>query len=382
MKADIAVLGRGLWGTAAAMYLARSGARIALVGPGEGRAQGPRASHHDAGRITRSIATNVVWARAAARSIARYPMLEAESGVAFYTACGGMMASEDAGYIHAIRDTAAAVGIAYDQVSGPDLASAASMFQFSDGTKAILDSTGGVIDPRAMRRAHEVLAIRAGADIVDDVVTDLAGGEVTLVSGATLSAGQILVATGAYAALSPWMPERPKMRVAARTVYFAEVDATEAARLAAMPSLIWRPDGLDHYLYLLPPIRYPDGRLLVKIGGEDDGPVVQTEGEALDWFTGHGNSEVAETLKSALTGLMPGLAIKAEHSAPCILALTDIDRPCIERRSDRLTIATACNGAGAKGADELGRLAAQITLGHGDAATELGDDLRTFVAAE
>ena len=57
MTPDFAVIGRGLWGTAAAMYLAQAGHRVALIGPSEPadpcRFDGPFASYHDAGRITR-----------------------------------------------------------------------------------------------------------------------------------------------------------------------------------------------------------------------------------------------------------------------------------------------------------------------------------------
>ncbi len=52
MTTDFAVLGRGLWGTAAAMYLARAGHSVTLIGPSEPDHpqgfDGPFASHHDA----------------------------------------------------------------------------------------------------------------------------------------------------------------------------------------------------------------------------------------------------------------------------------------------------------------------------------------------
>ena len=57
---DIAVVGRGLMGTAAARYLAQMGHRMALIGPSEPQNRathdGPFGSHHDAGRITRGLA--------------------------------------------------------------------------------------------------------------------------------------------------------------------------------------------------------------------------------------------------------------------------------------------------------------------------------------
>lgn len=44
------------------------------------------------------------------------------------------------------------------------------MFHFAPGTQAAWDATGGHIDPRAMGRADEALAVKAGAVVVDDGV--------------------------------------------------------------------------------------------------------------------------------------------------------------------------------------------------------------------
>ena len=338
MTPDFAVLGRGLWGSAAAMYLARAGHSVALIGPPEpadpATADGPFASHHDAGRITRCIAKDTMWARASARSIANYAALSAESGIEFYTPCGGMMASDEPDYIGAVQDVAAAEGYGIDICTGPALAERFGMFRFAPGTVATWDATGGYIDPRAMRRAHETLAIRAGAAIVEDHATALSGERVSLASGSTVDAGHVVIATGCYAALDDLLPTRPDMIVCARTVYFAEVDTAEAERLAGMPSLIWRPAGLDHYHYLLPPIRYPDGRLLLKIGGEPNDRLVRTPAEARAWMQGQGSAEIARDLQDALLSLMPDLKIAAGHFGACILAHSPSGFPYIGRLND------------------------------------------------
>lgn len=379
MTADFVVIGRGLWGSAAAMYLARAGHSVTLVGPSEpaqiAQSQGPFASHYDAGRITRSIAKDLMWARASTRSIARYEALEAGSGISFYTACGGMMASDEDSYSGAVLSVAASEGISHDVLEGAALADRFRMFQFGPGTLAAWDATGGYIDPRAMRQAHETLAVAAGATVVDAVATQLGDGSVTLNTGETLTAGHVIVATGSYAALDTLLPQKPQMIVCARTVYFAEVDATEAQRLADMPSLIWRPAGQDHYQYLLPPIRYPDGRVLIKIGGEPDDLLVSDLDDTRAWFHSPGSTEIAAALEAVLRGLMPDLKIKAGHSEACILAHSPSGLPYIGRVNDRLTLATACGGAGAKCADELGQVAARVAMGEVDAPKELGADL-------
>ncbi len=85
--ADVLVIGRGLFGCAAARHLARSGAGVVLVGPGEpadfARHDGVFASHYDEARIVRTTARDLTWARLARRSWAAFESLQGESGIEF-----------------------------------------------------------------------------------------------------------------------------------------------------------------------------------------------------------------------------------------------------------------------------------------------------------
>ena len=73
---SIAVIGRGLFGSAAARHLAVMGFAPALIGPREPDEKrthkGVFASHYDEGRITRKNATDRFWAEASIASISRY----------------------------------------------------------------------------------------------------------------------------------------------------------------------------------------------------------------------------------------------------------------------------------------------------------------------
>ena len=126
----------------------------------------------------------------------------------------------------------------------------------------------GYINPRALVRAQISLARKAGARFLPDTVLGLdetADGVSIRTDQGTVLVNQVLVAAGGFAnsVLATPLP----LTVFARTVVLMEIDTAEAARLSAMPSLIWlEPDGNDPYL--LPPIRYPDGRTYLKMGGD------------------------------------------------------------------------------------------------------------------
>jgi sarcosine oxidase len=368
---DVAVIGRGLMGTACARHLAEAGHGVVLIGPDEPSDpavhDGPFASHHDAGRITRILAHDADWSRLSARSIARYRDIEERSGIGFYHPVGGMMAAPSEGPGAAFGDAFLAVAdaerIAHDPLEGASLSDRFPMFRFAPGTRAAWDPAGGWIDPRAMRRAEEALAVAAGALVLPEAATARRDTRITLASGATIDAGQIVFATGAYAGMDALLPFRPRLEVYARTVAFVELADAEAAALSDMPTLIFVPEGETHDLYLLPPIRYPDGRWLVKIGGEADSPLLETAEDMTRWFRSGGRAVAGRALLDALRRVMPGLPMTRSFTAPCAVAFTATGKPYVARIAPGLTLLAGGNGAGAKCADELGRLGACIATG-------------------
>lgn len=387
-RAEFVVIGRGLMGTACARHLAEAGCDVALVGPDEpldpATHLGPFGSFHDAGRITRSIADDAVWARLATRSIARYADLERRSGIGFYTACGAMMAGPETGPMAAFSrgflDVPSRLGLRFERLGGAELAQTAPCFVLPKGSVAAFDPTGGVIDPRAMRRAEERVAIAAGARVIPTHVTDRSGDRLRLAAGEDLSGGHIVLATGGWAGVEPLGWPRPAMRVYQRTVLLAEVDAREAARLGDMPSLIYLPKEAETDLYLLPPLRYPDGRFYIKIGGESASPEAASSDDLNAWFKTSGSKAAGALLEAALRALMPDLTIRSSRTAPCAVSFTATGYPYIRRIDAGTTLLTGGNGAAAKSADELGRLGAVAALGGDVAAEGLGADFAPVFA--
>lgn len=370
-RTEFAVIGRGLMGTACARHLAEAGHEVVLVGPDEpadpAAHDGPFASHHDAARITRHLATDADWARLSKRSIDRYRDLEARSGIPFYHPVGGIMAGPPHGpgaaFADAFLATARDERIPCEVLSGAEANARFPMLRLPDAARAALDPAGGWIDPRAFRRAEEVLARRAGSRIVADSVVARRDGVLTMSGGATLTARQIVLATGGYAGLDGLADVAPALRVHARTIAFVTVSERQAGDLAGMPSMIFVPEGRSHDLYLLPPVRYPDGLWRIKIGGEADSPRLTTPGQMTAWFRGAGNPEAGARLLRALARVMPDLAMHDTSTGACAVSFTATGKPVIARLDDRVTLLTGGNGAGAKCADELGRLGALVAVG-------------------
>ncbi|WP_197908438.1 FAD-dependent oxidoreductase [Variovorax sp. SRS16] len=120
--ARLAVIGRGLIGSAAARHLSRMGHDVALIGPDEpadySRHGGVFGSHYDEGRITRSLDSNPFWMQANRAAISRYGEIAAESGMAFYREVGVLhVGPRESSDVATIGQVAAEAGIlceAYD----------------------------------------------------------------------------------------------------------------------------------------------------------------------------------------------------------------------------------------------------------------------------
>lgn len=366
---ELAVIGRGLIGSAAGRHLAKAGHRVTVIGPDEPEVRqdhrGVFASHYDEGRITRGLDPWPFWSRVSRASIARYAEIEAESGIRFYTEAGSLMAGPEGSrymtQLHEVRDRD---GIACDAYDVAGLARRFPFFSFPEGTIALHEPrNAGHISPRRLVAAQTKAAERAGATILRATAQGIDEGKdgVRIATDkGEVRADRVLVATGGFTNLL--MSDPLALTVMARTVALFRVTEAEAQRLAAMPTLIYLdPNGDDPYL--LPPILYPDGNWYVKLGGDPKDVPLQGH-EIGEWFRGEGSREVGDFLEAAIRARMPDLAIEGRHTMPCVTTYSPENIATIREISERVCVAVAGCGRGAKNSDELGRLGAWLVSGN------------------
>ncbi len=372
----VLVIGRGMMGAAAAKYLAREIDGVGVIGPDEPADKrshdGVFASHYDEGRITRTIDPNPVWARLANHSIARYRDIEAESGIGFFSEVGCLVAgaarASGDDYIANLLSAAGSLDVETMLLDDGGLKERFPFFSVEAGSEGVFEPAGaGHISPRRLVAAQSRLAEKAGARLIRETAVRLLPGadgiEVMTAEGARYTAEKVLAAAGGFTIADSLLPQPVDLTVYARTIVFMEVDAAEAARLAAMPSLITAPHDPQDAIYMLPPIRYPDGRFYLKIGGDPHDLQLKSEAELRDWFRGEGRESARTHLLRVAEGLLNGVSIRSVSTGSCVTSFTPTGLPAIGfSASPRIALVTGGCGAAAKSSDEIGRLGTETIL--------------------
>jgi sarcosine oxidase len=364
---DFLIVGNGMFGAAIARHLAPH-AKVTVVGPGL-RADGSvrYGAHHDEGRIIGDLSGDVVWSELNRR--ARDGMTELDPTL--ITPCGALTATPGSGsdQLSAAAKIRERQSTEIRTLTADDARSGFPMVRFGPEETILYQPAAGHFNPRRYVALATRSAQADGAAIISGTIRVLhssaTGAEAELDDGRRIGSDAAIVASGAFAAGSDLLPAPVALRAKSEVYVMAELDGRQAAELDGMPCII---RAIDHPeladLYMLPPIRYPDGRIYLKIGANTmidrwlpDPAAVRA------WYDSGNDAGPAPALREVLTGLLPGLRVRAWHTRRCSDAYTAHRRPYIDTTEPgRLTIALGGNGRGAQAADAVGQLAADLAL--------------------
>ena len=379
---DYIVIGNGLMGSAAARYLSDWNTKIAIIGPSEPSNpqshNGVFSSHYDEGRLTRQLSQDRVWSEVARLAVANYGSIEQRSGISFH---------EPVGRVHATRYTqnemeellafmargSADYNIQYRYFAPTDH-SWQEMFpylSFPEGYGLFYEpGPAGVVNPRSMLKAQNVIAQQNGATIVDDYAVDVQSTAVSVIittaSGQTFQAQKALIACGAFTNFNSLLPHPIPLRLKTETMVWGEVAEETAVALKAMPGIGYNIDDPDiDDIYIAPPLLYPDGTYKIKMGCNTKGELwPETLEEVQAWFQNGPSDDDLPPMVNAIQSVLPEVNFKKLTSHRCIVTYTPSGYPTIDQlptdENGRLFVATGGNGTGAQGSDTLGHLAAGL----------------------
>lgn len=372
---DLAVIGKGLIGSAALRHLALNfpDLNVCAIGPDEPRNRkshdGVFASHYDQGRITRVLDPSPLWGKLARESIARYSLIESAGGVQFHHRVGCLRATDIPERVKEIDACATRFEPPHQRLDAAGCKAAYPFLSFSDEFVA-WDEKGeaGYINPRQLIEAQLKAAVARGATVIREVVSGLAvsrdGVEIATREGRRIQARKALITAGGYT--NTLLERKLELPTKSHTILLAELPPDEIKRLRRMPSII---SSFDHpavdSLYMLPPVQYPGGKTNIKLGpsGLDERyfNATKDDRELIPWFQSDGSAAIAAAMKVALHRMIPDLKVISYQTAPCLITNSAHGNPYIDSIvEDRLYVTTAGNGFGAKSSDEIGRIGAMF----------------------
>lgn len=365
------VIGKGLFGSAAARYLSQVSNSVGVVGPDEpadwSRHQGVFGSHYNEARVASFTGPDAVWTRLDQASMAQYRALEEQSGVAFYTASGRLSAirrGELVAYPYLSRS--AANSQTYSANSLPNHLP----LRFPPNYEIVLeDAPSGHINPRAMICAQLAIAEQQGAEIIRQLVTTVKNEgnqlRVTLANGQTLLAKKVLLATGAFSNCFGLLERHLALKPLSVTTVLAELSSAEAARLRHLPPINYKIEhGPVSHLTILPPLRYPNGRFYISISCSTDADqILPTFTTLHNWFSQPCHAPYLAETQAILHAMLPDTSILSWQVKPCVVSYTPSDKPFIDcLQTDQLYVAIGGNGGSAHPSDAIGQLAATLMI--------------------
>jgi sarcosine oxidase len=340
-RADIAVVGAGIMGSATARALARGGHDVVLLEQFElGHARG---SSHGEARIFRLVYADPTWVRLTQRALPLWRGLEAESGEEILTTRG----SVDLG--PGTDERVAALtecGVEFDVVDGSDLGSRHPL-RIEGGTPALLQADGGVLNAASAQRAFQ-----RGVRVLERTrVTGIDEGRVH-VEGGTVEARVVVVTAGAWVSrlLEPLGIRLPVTPTRETVGYFPWSGD------GAHPTVIdWRvPEGYElprpgDSVYALPS---PDG---LKVGVHRTGPSTDPDDE------GSIDPEAIRCASDWVERYVEGVEPEPARTETCLYTNMP-DESFVLERHGRVVVGSPCSGHGFKFAPVVGEELAGLAV--------------------
>ncbi len=378
---DVAVIGAGPIGSAAARHAARHGARVVLVGPQEPDDptvhDGTWAGYYDQGRLSHVLEVPLVTALLAMRSRRRFAALTDATGVDFLTPTHSVTvlpSSQQPGTssewfdIDVLAANAADLGVPVEHLDEAALRAAYPTITVRAGHHAIRERGAHILNPRALVHAALLDAVAHGVDVVRDevVARHRTEGLTELVtrSGRRVGARAVVVATGAATNATGLLARPLVTPVFGASVVLAEVDGPNALDIPTM-MMLWEGEGPRFGGIVMAPVEYPDGRWYLKVSGSRllEHPL-DTREEITAWVRSGGDPGDIDEARTLLAELLPGTEFRSFRVRPCLVCASATDRPYIDWADEghRDTVVALEGERGAMAGDEIGRLAAMMAL--------------------
>jgi sarcosine oxidase len=355
---DVAIVGLGAMGSAAAYHFARRGARVL----GLDRFSPPHAlgsSHGETRIIREAYFEDPRYVPIVQRAYALWAELEQASGEPLMVRTGGLMVGiEDGAVVRGAQRSAEAHRLPFERLDAKETARRFPALRPRDDMMAIWEPRAGVLFPESCVRAHLALAAKAGATLrVDEPVRSWradGGGYEVVTDRGRYRAGALVLAANAW--LDRLLPGVDLGLTVTRQVLFWFEPRAAAADFGPdrLPIHVWEPER-GRYFYGFP-----------AFGGQVK---VATHGGGLPSDPDHLDREVREpeieAMRARLAAHLPDANGRFARAVVCMYANTPDEHFIIDRHPahPRVMMVSACSGHGFKFSAVIGEIVADRLLG-------------------
>ena len=330
VDAEVAVVGGGLMGLAAARALARAGRDVVVC---EQFTFGhDRGSSHGGSRIVRLSYPEERWVRLAQESYPGWRDLEAEAGRPLLELHGTL----DLGDWQPNREALSACGIPSEVLDGAEIERRFGIRADAD-EQGLFQADGGIVYANLALEALLESAVATGARVQETTRIDSIAEDGDTVSVGELRARVTVVTAGAWAPALIGVDATPTCETAS---YFAADEP--------LPSVIDTGAGTEHGFALLAP------GVGLKAGLHQSGPATDPDGPH------EPEPGIAERTAEWVARRFPGVGARL-RSDTCLYTTRANDEFVLERRG-RVVVGSACSGHGFKFAPVVGARLAALAL--------------------
>lgn len=370
MSFDVAIVGLGAMGSAAAYQLARRGAHV--LGIDRYAPPHNRGSSHGGTRITRkAIGEGEAYVPLVLRSCELFREIEALTGERLLVETGGLWISSDQrratthveNFFENTLAAAKRFGIGHEVLEAAEVRRRFPQFAIRDNEVGYFEPDAGYLRPEACIAAQLTLAARQGAQLHTGErvlrFEERAQGVAIHTDRGHYLAGQVILAAG------PWLRELVPLGIGSRfTVtrqvqYWFGLHDADPFRAPAFPVFIWELQEASHVIYGFPTT---DG-LTLKVATEEYGHEVALGDETS--IPPVDKAEMRRMHELLVAPYLPGVGASCVRSATCLYTATADFQFVIDRLPghDRVILAAPCSGHGFKHSAAIGEAVAQMALG-------------------
>ncbi|MGZ5074334.1 MAG: N-methyl-L-tryptophan oxidase [Usitatibacter sp.] len=365
---DLAVVGLGAVGAAAAWQAARRGAKVLGIDQ-HSPPHGLGSSHGDS-RITRvAIGEGERYTPIVRRSHRIWREVEALTGEELLEVTGGLIVSSGArkatthvpGFFENTLAAAERFGIEHERLDARQMRELFPVFAVSDNEVGYYEPGAGYLRPEACVRAQLSLAAQLGAQLRTHervlAIEDEGGVTRVRTASAEYAAREVIVAAGAW--VGQFLDERlaRRLRVTRQVQYWFETAAPLEDFLAPrFPVWIWELQDREHVIYGFP-----------AIDGAAGGVKIATEQYAEATTPDEARREVApaeiEWMQRHLVApYLLGVGPRCVKAVACLYTATPDFHFAIGRhpRMPHVLVASACSGHGFKHSAAVGEALAEL----------------------